>query len=260
MRWTIGMPSYANLTEVYFTVQSLRMYHDLTDCEIVVVDNSGDTALASVCKSFGAQVRYDKYTSVVGVSAAKNRVFEIARGDYVMCIDSHILVQRGALDILPTDDDIVQGPLICSDNAHCICAWEPTWRAQMWGIMGPKVERTALPTQPFPIWAQGAGFFACKRKSWLGFNPAFRGFGGETGYIQEKYRRAGRRVLCYPGMGWMHFFYGPGHRVPHRVDVLDRVRNYWIGFNEIGLDTEPIRQHFGSDAVKRALAKYDKRI
>ena len=33
MKWSICLPSYNNFTEVYFTVQSLRMYHDLKDTE-----------------------------------------------------------------------------------------------------------------------------------------------------------------------------------------------------------------------------------
>lgn len=38
---------------------------------------------------------------------------------------------------------------------------------------------------------QGLGIFACRRDVWPGFNPRLRGFGGEEGYIHEKFRRAG---------------------------------------------------------------------
>ena len=41
MKLTIGMPSYDNYQEVWFTVQALRMYQDLEDCEILVIDNYG---------------------------------------------------------------------------------------------------------------------------------------------------------------------------------------------------------------------------
>jgi hypothetical protein len=59
---------------------------------------------------------------------------------------------------------------------------------------------------PFEIPAQGLGLFTCRKDAWLGFNPAFRGFGGEEGYIHTKYRQAGHRCLNLPFLGWMHRF------------------------------------------------------
>lgn len=250
LRWTIGMPSYNNFVEVYFTVQSLRLHHDLADCEIVIVDNYGDKGLKEFCeKSGGSQVRYIKYTDIQGVSVAKNKIFEYARGEYVLCIDSHILIRRGALDGTPPGDDLVQGPLLYANSVDYVCCWKPVWRAQMWGIWGETVK--TLPSSPVGIWAMGAGFFACRRDSWLGFNPKFRGFGAETGYLQEKYRKAGRNVWCDPKKVWMHLFYNQGRAIPYRVHLEDRVRNYLIGFEEIGLDTTPIYNHFGKSFVDK---------
>ena len=48
---------------------------------------------------------------------------------------------------------------------------------------------------PFEITMQGLGLFACRRDAWPGFNPAFRGFGGEEGYIHEKIRQRGGETL-----------------------------------------------------------------
>lgn len=53
MKWTIGMPCYNNFTEVFFTIQSLRLYHDLSDAEILVVDNYGDKTLENWVKNNG---------------------------------------------------------------------------------------------------------------------------------------------------------------------------------------------------------------
>jgi glycosyltransferase involved in cell wall biosynthesis len=252
MRWTIGMPSYNNMSEVYFTVQSLRIHHDLKDCEIVVIDNFGDDSLHKFVKNSGGnQVRYERFTEITGVSAAKNKIFEIAKGEYVLCIDSHILVRRGALDITPPGDDMIQGPLNYANVRDYCCEWKPVWRSNMWGIWGETLTTDKLPQDPFKIWAMGAGFFACRRDSWLKFNPAFRGFGGETGYIQEKYRKAGRSVWCYPNMIWMHMFWNQGRKVPYTVKLEDRIKNYLLGFEEIGLDTAPIYDHFGKDIVTK---------
>jgi len=244
------MPSYNNLTEVYFTVQSLRMHHDLTDCEIVVVDNFGDKGLEKYIKDSGnGVVRYEKYTEVTGVSAAKNRIFEVAKGDYVLCIDSHILMKKGVLDKTPPGDDMIQGPMMLASANKYWCEWLPVWRANMWGIWGPLV--TTLPEKPFKIWAMGAGFFAVKKDSWLGFNPKFKGFGGETGYIQEKYRKAGREVWCYPNMIWMHMFCNQGRGIPYPLKTEDRIRNYVLGFVELSLDLAPVYKMFGDEKTKK---------
>jgi glycosyltransferase involved in cell wall biosynthesis len=256
MKWTIGMPSYNNLTEVYFTVQSLRLYHSealKNDYEIIVVDNFGDKNLEEYIRKSGAGVvRYEKYTDITGVSAAKNRIFEIAKGEFVLCIDSHILVLPGSFDIDPPGDDMVQGPLMQAGCVHYWTHWLPVWRANMWGIWAPTVKKEQLPKEPIEIWATGAGFFACRRESWLGFNRHFKSFGGETGYIQEKYRKAGRKVWCYPNMVWQHFFNTQGRKIPYPCSMVDRVRNYLYGFEELGLDIDPIKTHYGQALVDQA--------
>jgi glycosyltransferase involved in cell wall biosynthesis len=248
------MPSYSNFTEVYFTVQSLRMHHDLTDCEIVVVDNFGDDMLYKFCKEKGAGlVRYERCKEIRGVSIAKNKVFEIARGEFVLCMDSHILIRQGALDRMPSGDDLVQGPILFNNCLDYSTHWVPTWSRSMWGKWAESVR--TLPAEPFDIWATGAGFFATRRDTWLGFNPNFRGFGGETGYIQEKYRKAGRRVICDPSKVWLHFFSNGGRAIPFPAPFVDRCRNYIIGFEEIGLDTAPILEHFGPKIYAEAREK-----
>ena len=249
MKWTIGMPSYNNYAEVFFTVQSLRMYHNLKDCEIVVVDNFGDDNLASfIKKNGGSTVRYERYTEVTGVSAAKNCVFDVAKGENVLCIDSHILIKPGTLDVDIPNDDFYQGPLLSSIGDRYGCEWLPEWRSQMWGIWAPY--RYELPSDSWEIWAQGAGFFACKKDSWLGFNKKFRGFGGETGYIQEKYRKVGRKVWCNPKMIWQHLFNNERGKVPYPLNVKDRIKNYVYGFEELGLDTTEIYTHFRTTKEK----------
>jgi glycosyltransferase involved in cell wall biosynthesis len=243
------MPSYNNFTEVWFTVQALRLYHDLADCEILVVDNFGSERLQKFIKNDGGKtVRYEKRTEIQGVSYAKNCVFEHAKGDYVLCIDSHILVRAGALDVKLDNDDFYQGPLFYGSQKRYSLEWLPEWRKNMWGVWAPHV--TELPQEPKEIWAMGAGFFACRRESWLGFNPGFRGFGGETGYIQEKYRKAGRKVLCHPKLVWMHHFHDPGTPMAYPMDKNDRIKNYIIGFEELGLDTKPIYDHFATTREK----------
>ena len=42
MLLTIGMAVYDDWGGVYFTVEALRMYQNLSDVEILVIDNKGD--------------------------------------------------------------------------------------------------------------------------------------------------------------------------------------------------------------------------
>jgi glycosyltransferase involved in cell wall biosynthesis len=255
MKWSIGMPSYDNFTEVYFTVQSLRMHHDMSDKEIIIVDNYGDDNLARFVKETGGNtVRYERFNENQGVSVAKNKIFELARGEFVLCMDSHILLKPGCFDRDPPGDDMIQGPLLKNDQSGYWCEWLPKWRRHMWGIWGALKKESELPVEPLEIWAMGAGFFAVRRNSWLGFNPAFRGFGGESGYIQEKYRKAGRRVWCYPNMIWLHFFGELGRKITFEVSTIRRVMNYIIGFRELGLPLDEMRRHFGYTLFNKALA------
>lgn len=97
--------------------------------------------------------------------------------------------------------------------------------------------------EPFEIPAMGLGLFSCRREAWLGFNPEFRGFGGEEWYIHTKFRQAGAKCLCLPSLKWLHRFGRPGG-VPYPLTAWNKMRNYVIGHRELGLDLEPIRQHF----------------
>jgi hypothetical protein len=105
--------------------------------------------------------------------------------------------------------------------------------------------RAADPTSPpFEIPMHGLGLFAMRTAAWSGFNASFRGFGGEEGYIHEKVRRRGGRTLCLPFLRWLHRFGRPlGPPYVNRWE--DRIRNYVIGFKELGLDSTEMETHFG---------------
>jgi glycosyltransferase involved in cell wall biosynthesis len=254
VKLTIGMPSYNNFPEVFFTVQALRMYHDLKDCEILVIDNYGkDPELEKFIKNQGCgQVRYEKFTETPGPAGAKNAVFEHAKGDMVICMDSHIMLMPGALNNITMTDDLIQGPMVYNDLVNFCYEWEPVWRGNMWGVWGRCVNKEQLPKKPVEIWGLGMGLFMASRQSWLGFNKNFKGFGGEEGYIHEKYRKAGRKVICYPNMIWMHMF---DRKIPYPLNLIDRVRNYVIGFEELGLDLAPVIKEFGVALVAEARTK-----
>lgn len=113
----------------------------------------------------------------------------------------------------------------------------------MWGIWATDERGRDPDSAPFEIPMQGLGCFACRKDSWLGFNPHFRGFGGEEGYIHEKFRKAGKKTVCLPFLRWIHRF-GRPNGASYPLNIGDRVLNYMIGHMELGMDTKPICEHF----------------
>ena len=84
---------------------------------------------------------------------------------------------------------------------------------------------------------------SCRKEAWLGFNKHFRGFGGEEGYIQEKFRQARHKTMCLPFLRWVHRFNRPDG-VKYPLTMENKLRNFFIGHYELGLDITPIINHF----------------
>jgi hypothetical protein len=143
----------------------------------------------------------------------------------------------------PDCADLLQGPLVYDDLDNIATHFDPVWRGQMWGVWATDPRGRDPEMEPFEIPMQGLGAFSCRKRAWLGFNPRFRGFGGEEGHLHEKFRRAGRRTLCLPWLRWSHRFSRP-RGVPYPLTVEDKLRNYLIGHAELGLDLRPIIGHF----------------
>ncbi len=258
MKLTIGMASYNNHAEAWFTVKALHLYQDLTDTEILVIDNFGDDELKNAVNGCASpDIRYVRWTDAKGTAAAKNRIFAEAKGEWVISIDSHVLLPPGAIKRFrdwvtahPDCRDLLQGPLLYNDNRTTADAFNDEWRGQMWGTW----RNTSCPDEAdrYEIPMMGMGLFGCRKDAWLGFNTAFRGFGGEEGYIHTKFRQHGRKTLCLPFLKWVHYF-RPGNGkgpTPYPVLLKDKVRNYILGFRELGLSLEPVYKEFGLDVVR----------
>jgi UDP-glucose 4-epimerase len=251
---TIGMATYDDYDGVYFTLQAIRMYHPeiLDEVEFIVIDNNPTgpcgPALADLT-NWIPSYRYIPKGDITG-TAIRDWVFQEADGRFVLCVDSHVLIVNGALkrliDYIDADadsKDLLQGPLIYDDLKHYSTHFRPEWRAGMFGTWDADPAGADPDQPPFEIPMQGLGLFGCRRSAWPGFNPEFRGFGGEEGYIHEKIRQRGGRVLCLPFLRWMHRFGRPlGTAYDNRWE--DRVRNYLIGFREVGWDTTQVVEHF----------------
>lgn len=253
---TIGMAVHSDYDGVVFTLQGLRLYHHLKNVELLVVDNDPDSPEGQATKDFIAKIqskwpaRYIPFKEVKGTSASRNLVFSEASGEIVMCMDSHVLLGPGALyylmgfyDQFPDSMDLLQGPLIYEDPAGFSTHFTDKWQAEMWGVWGmdPRGEHPDNP--PFEIPGQGLGLFACRKTAWLGFNPHFRSFGGEEMYIHTKFRQAGRKTWCLPGLRWWHRF-GRPRGVNYPLNREDKVRNYLLGHLELKLSLDRVYNHF----------------
>jgi len=243
---TIGMATYDDFHGVYFSIQSLRMHHPeiMDQVEFIVVDNNPESNHGQEVKKFvenqvqnGRYIPFTEWKS----TGVRDKVFREARGEYVICMDCHVIFPLGSIKSLidhyeknPDTRDIIQGPLMYDDFNNFSTHFHPEWSHQMFGTWA--TNRGALEAgEPFDIPMCGLGVFSCKKEHWVGINENFRGFGGEEWYVHEKFRRAGGRAICLPSFKWMHRFGRPeGAPFPLTLDL--KVRNYMIGWMEIYKD------------------------
>ena len=251
---TIGMATYDDYDGVYFTIQSIRMYHQeiLDEIEFVVVDNHPDGPCSSALKKLEKNIscyRYIPENDLRG-PVVKDVVFRESQGDFVLIIDCHVMIVPGAIrkliEYFEDHDpchDLLQGPIIMDDLSSISTNYKPVWRSGMFGTWEKDPRGLDEGAEPFEIVAQGTGLFACRRASWPGFNPRFRGFAGTEGYMQEKFRRKGAKVLCLPFLRWLHRFERP-MGVPYPITWKDRIYNFMVGYEELGLDNTAFKAHF----------------
>lgn len=264
VKLTIGMATYDDFDGAYFSAQAVRLFHpEVTeDTEILIIDNNPGSPTAEHLRKLEKQITNFRYVpwGWINSTSVRDMVFQEAGGDWVLCMDSHVFLEPGALhrlieyvDANPTCADLLQGPLI-GDNLEVYGThFEPRWNAGMFGSWSVDPRGLDKDSDPFDIPMQGLGLFACRRDAWLGFNREFRGFGGEEGYIHEKFRQTGRRALCLPFLRWLHRFARPDG-APYRNIWEDRIRNYLIGAAELGQSTEPVEEHF-SDFLSEAVVE-----
>ena len=250
MELTVGMATYRDFDGVYFTLQACGSTRTWTESSLWSWTISAVSRRGPLWRGGGG--RYILASQPVGTSAPRDLVFREAQGESVLCIDSHVLLDEGVLRRLkrfyrehPDCLDLLQGPLVDDDLERVVV---PS-RA---GLEGPDVgdlgrwtrgARQGPTMRAFEIPMQGLGLFSCRKAAWPGFHPAFRGFGGEEGYIHQKFRNLGRRCLCLPWLRWVHRFGRPAG-APYPLRLRDRMTNYLIGHREVGLDETPVLEHF----------------
>lgn len=241
------MAVYEDYARTCMTIQALRMYQDMRNVEILVVANKSDQKLKEFVEAI-PDARYIEFTAVNSTAQPRNMVFEYAYGAAVLCIDCHIMLWPGSIARLkqhyrdnPKILDLYQGPMIYENlnQSQADNMWSPMWGSAMLGTFTRAYHNND--TDPHEIVAHGLGLFSCRKEAWLGFNRLFRGFGGEECYIHEKYRQHGRKCWSLPWLKWWH--HSVREVIPYENTYEDRIRNYTIGFTELGLSLEPMIAH-----------------
>lgn len=239
---TIGMATYDDYDGVYFSINALRLYHDIcsTDkVEFLVVDNNPNSEHGKCTKNYIDSIG-GKYVplDVIPSSFSKYKVAEYASGKYVLIIDCHVLLEKNGIGNLleyysnnPDCKNLVQGPLWYDDLKKIATHFIPVWRGDMFGRWEFN-EDAYNKGDPFEILMQGMGMLSFERKNWPSISPYFMGFGGEEGYISEKFRQNGGKNICLPNVKWTHRFNRP-NGVPFRLTLEDRVWNYFIGWLDL---------------------------
>lgn len=258
MKLTIGMCCYDDYDGVWFTIQSIKMYHPecIDDIKFVVVDGNPEsshgkaveTLVSKLTNKHGNNGLYVKNVSWSG-TASRDYVFEYATTPYVMCVDSHVMLAPGSIRKLldyyqqnPDCDNLLQGPLVDEDGKPFANRMDPVWEYNMYGTW-VNDEAYNNKTEPYEVDMMGLGIFCCNKQKWPGFNKNFRGFGGEEGYIHKKFKNLGRKTLILPWLKWNHRFTRP-NGVPYRNEYIDRVKNYIIGWSELGVETDEIKNYY----------------
>jgi len=239
---TIGMPVFDDFDGVYFTIQALRMYHDI-DFDLIVIDNNPRSSHGMKTRDFvntWTNAKYIEFTEKIGTSI-KNQVFLNSETEYTMCIDCHVMIKSGGLKSLiryfeknPDTKDLIQGPL-WMDNLNDYCThFNDKWGGMMHGQWDTD-KKGHDSGMPFEIQSMGMGLFACRTDAWPGFHSLFMGFGGEEGYMHRKFLNRGDKCICIPDLKWVHRFERP-NGVPYPNIVEDRFWNYIIGALDTGFN------------------------
>ena len=267
---TIGSAVYDDFEGVFFTYQSLRINNlkRLDELDFLIIDNNPSSAEGKATAEYCAKanVRYVPFTERRS-TAVRNEIFWQAQAPYAMSLDSHVLLEPNTIARLlrfyekdPDSPNLYQGPMTYDCLKHPPTTHlDPVWRDNMFGTWGCDPRGNSPKKKPFEIPLHGLGLFTSKVSEWQGFHILFKGFGGEEGYIHNKYKKAGHATYCLPWLRWNHRFQRPrGVKYPLRIE--ERVSNYYIGFLELGKDPEEIKDHFAKthphvdcDAIHRQM-------
>jgi glycosyltransferase involved in cell wall biosynthesis len=269
-KFSICFPVYDDFDGLYFSTLNLLLNHSevINELEIVVVDNHPDSPQGNMTKDWingylaaNCKARYVAFPGDGGPAQTKQECVNQASGEYILVMDSHVCLAPNAIARLlayyqenPDTKNLHSGPM-CYDAVAAkvgrgedlvdgfASQMDPVWRGEDYGIWGSNPQAGILSGPPIEVEAMGCGLFTCRKDAFAGFNPNFKGFGGEEFYIYTKTKQAGNKGICLPFLRWIHRF-GRPNGVPYPLTRWNKIRNYVIGHLELGLSTDGIYDEF----------------
>ena len=211
---SVIIPVRGKPNELWFTLQGLAHAGFGEASEIIVVDNEPDGDVEEVCRYYDRPwLRYIPAGEVASVNYPRTVGAEQATGDWLLTIDSHVLLQPGTFDDLSkriAAGSYPEGALvhfgISFGGPNVYGGYRLTLEENFWGAW-----ELLLPegcADPYHVAASGNWALLTRRADWQrlgGFNPGFRGYGGDEIYIQLKYWRQGGQVLLDPALRGCHW-------------------------------------------------------
>ncbi len=250
-RLTIGMANWDDPEGAFWTLTALRQYHVRAVCpavELLVIDDMPEKQelLEQVCHSAGAT--YIHYSKNRGPAHAKNSVWERAAGDFVLLLDSHVLLAPGSVDYIlqaiaedRIGKDLWTGPLLDEKGNTIATELLPEWRGSAFGIWHVDPE---LPEKKVKeIVGHGSAYTLMKKSEYPGFSKHFRYFGGEEIILHETVRMRGGKCFTHQALGWVHRFIR-SKPASYRLLLNDKYWNALVGFYEMGWSTLQVKDYF----------------
>jgi len=250
MKLTIGMANYGDAQGAWWTLSSLRLHHvplSDTEVELLVIDDmpTANQDLAIACGH--AKARYIHASKNQGPAHAKNSVWEHARGEHVLLLDSHVLLSPGHVDTIKRlidsvciGSDMWVGPLVNESGVTIATELLPELRGGMLGVWHTRQQAPPW----FEVEAHGTAYMLMRRDAWPKFSADFQGFSGEEVYIHEKVRRVGGKVLCHSDLRWCHRFMRFGVPVQYCLTLNDKYRNHLVAAYEMEWSVKQMRDYF----------------
>ena len=253
---TIGVIHTGNRKALELTLETLLRDHDLAGTELLVIGDRADKKTRKrVKKKFGARYLVNQMEQAPCVM---DQLFATASGEFVVCLEGAVRLQPGSVARLlayyrehPETQDVLHGPLMRGKRLVAT-HHTPSWRLTSWGTPARDHRGNDIDGDPFVIPMQERGVMSCRRATWPGMPPGWRGLGAEAGYLQERFRRRGGRALCLPGLRWERLE-RPQSTRPRTPLAERQLRNHFAGAVDLGFDTQYIA-HRMRDFVRKGQA------